>query len=162
MTHRVPKKNKTDGNRWHWHPPVLWNLSKPDTPGLAVYCRRWQWISDAEIKKWGKNFTQDRGAAQKAEMIIKVKEPIAKEYKLIKKDQLLFTYFHFVLWAIDKAMIKSGAVCLAYETGNHPTGRFPLLIPMSEVAGKNGHPGRCQIPGETHGWKRYFPAEYRV
>jgi alanine dehydrogenase len=72
-----------------------------------------------------------------ADMIVKVKEPIAPEYKLIKKDQLLFTYFHF---ASDKeltdAMIESGAVCLAYETVREADGSLPLLIPMSEVAGK--------------------------
>lgn len=72
-----------------------------------------------------------------AEMIVKVKEPIASEYKLIKQDQLVFTYFHF---ASDKeltlAMINSGAVCLAYETVEKPDHSLPLLIPMSEVAGR--------------------------
>lgn len=74
---------------------------------------------------------------QNAEMIIKVKEPIKPEYKLIRKDQLVFTYFHF---ACDKeltdAMIESGAVCLAYETVETDDRRLPLLIPMSEVAGR--------------------------
>ena len=52
-----------------------------------------------------------------AEMIIKVKEPIEPEYKLIRKDQLIFTYFHFASYEpLTKAMIESGAVCLAYET----------------------------------------------
>ena len=72
-----------------------------------------------------------------AEMIVKVKEPIKPEYKLIKKGQLLFTYFHF---ASDKeltmAMIESGAICLAYETVEKPDRSLPLLIPMSEVAGR--------------------------
>lgn len=72
-----------------------------------------------------------------AEMIVKVKEPIASEYNLIKQDQLVFTYFHF---ASDKeltlAMINSGAVCLAYETVEKPDHSLPLLIPMSEVAGR--------------------------
>lgn len=72
-----------------------------------------------------------------AEMIIKVKEPIEPEYKLIKPDQLLFTYFHFASEeTLTKAMIKSGAVCLAYETVTNPDGSLPLLIPMSEVAGR--------------------------
>ena len=72
-----------------------------------------------------------------AEMIIKVKEPIEPEYKLIKKNQVLFTYFHF---ASDRdltmAMIESGAVCIAYETVVGPKGGLPLLVPMSEVAGR--------------------------
>lgn len=72
-----------------------------------------------------------------AEMIIKVKEPIEPEYKLVKKGQLVFTYFHF---ACDReltvAMMESGATCIAYETVVGPQGGLPLLIPMSEVAGR--------------------------
>ena len=72
-----------------------------------------------------------------ADMIVKVKEPIAPEYKLIKKGQVVFTYFHF---AADKllteAMIASGAVCIAYETVEKEDRSLPLLTPMSEVAGR--------------------------
>ena len=72
-----------------------------------------------------------------ADMIVKVKEPIAPEYKLIKSGQLLFTYFHF---ASDKeftlAMIEYKAICLAYETVENEDHSLPLLIPMSEVAGR--------------------------
>ncbi|MCK3683943.1 alanine dehydrogenase [Maribellus sp. YY47] len=72
-----------------------------------------------------------------AEMIIKVKEPIESEYKLIKKDQILYTYFHFASnEQLTDAMLKSGAVCLAYETVELPNRTLPLLIPMSEVAGR--------------------------
>ncbi len=72
-----------------------------------------------------------------AEMIIKVKEPIEAEYALIKKDQLLFTYFHFASYEpLTKAMLKQGAVCLAYETVEKADRSLPLLIPMSEVAGR--------------------------
>ncbi|KAA6350398.1 Alanine dehydrogenase [termite gut metagenome] len=72
-----------------------------------------------------------------ADMIVKVKEPIAPEYKLIKRNQLLFTYFHFASdRELTDAMIESEAVCLAYETVREADGSLPLLIPMSEVAGK--------------------------
>ncbi|MCH4147214.1 MAG: alanine dehydrogenase [Prevotella sp.] len=72
-----------------------------------------------------------------AEMILKVKEPIESEYPLIKKGQLVFTYFHFASdRPLTDAMIKSGGVCLAYETVQTPDRRLPLLIPMSEVAGR--------------------------
>ena len=72
-----------------------------------------------------------------AEMIIKVKEPIESEYKLIKKDQLVFTYFHFASYEpLTHAMIESCAVCLAYETVEKADRSLPLLIPMSEVAGR--------------------------
>ncbi len=72
-----------------------------------------------------------------AEMIVKVKEPIEPEYKLIKEDQLLFTYFHFASCEpLTKAMIEQKAVCLTYETVATPDRKLPLLIPMSEVAGR--------------------------
>ncbi len=72
-----------------------------------------------------------------AEMIMKVKEPIESEYKLIKKDQLVFTYFHFASHEpLTKAMIESGATCLAYETVEKADRSLPLLVPMSEVAGR--------------------------
>jgi alanine dehydrogenase len=72
-----------------------------------------------------------------AEMIIKVKEPIEQEWPLIKPDQLLFTYFHFASYEpLTEAMIKSKAICLAYETVELSDGSLPLLIPMSEVAGR--------------------------
>lgn len=72
-----------------------------------------------------------------AEMIVKVKEPILPEYGLIRKGQLLFTYFHFACdRALTDAMLKSGAVCIAYETVRLADGSLPLLIPMSEVAGR--------------------------
>ena len=72
-----------------------------------------------------------------ADMIVKVKEPIEPEYPLIREGQVVFTYFHF---ASDReltlAMIKSKAICIAYETVQTADGRLPLLIPMSEVAGR--------------------------
>jgi len=72
-----------------------------------------------------------------ADMIVKVKEPIEPEYPLVRPGQVVFTYFHF---ACDKpltdAMIASGGVCIAYETVQLPDRSLPLLIPMSEVAGR--------------------------
>jgi len=72
-----------------------------------------------------------------SDMIIKVKEPIEPEYALIRKDQLVYTYFHFASdRPLTEAMIKSGAVCLAYETVEEVDHSLPLLHPMSEVAGR--------------------------
>jgi alanine dehydrogenase len=72
-----------------------------------------------------------------AEMIMKVKEPIESEYKLIKEGQLLFTYFHFASYEpLTKAMVANKSVCLAYETVERADRSLPLLIPMSEVAGR--------------------------
>jgi alanine dehydrogenase len=74
---------------------------------------------------------------READMIMKVKEPIKVEWPRMKKGQVIFTYFHF---AADKeltlAHIKSGAICIAYETVELPSRELPLLTPMSEVAGR--------------------------
>lgn len=73
----------------------------------------------------------------KSDMIIKVKEPLSKEYPLIKKGQILFTYFHFASSpSLTKAMVNSGAICIAYETITDRNGKLPLLTPMSEIAGR--------------------------
>ena len=73
----------------------------------------------------------------KADMIVKVKEPLAEERKLLRKNQILFTYLHL---APDQPqtedLVKSGAVCIAYETVTGRNGGLPLLAPMSEVAGR--------------------------
>jgi alanine dehydrogenase len=72
-----------------------------------------------------------------SEMIVKVKEPIASEYPLIKKNQVVFTYFHFASSEpLTKAMIASKSICIAYETVEDDEGTLPLLTPMSEVAGR--------------------------
>ncbi|MGI9475969.1 MAG: alanine dehydrogenase [Hyphomicrobiaceae bacterium] len=72
-----------------------------------------------------------------ADMVVKVKEPLAPERKMLRKDQILFTYLHL---APDPEqtndLIASGATCIAYETVTSPTGGLPLLAPMSEVAGR--------------------------
>jgi alanine dehydrogenase len=72
-----------------------------------------------------------------AEMILKVKEPIEPEWPRIRRGQVLFTYFHFAAnEPLTRAHLKSGAVCIAYETVELPTHELPLLTPMSEVAGR--------------------------
>jgi alanine dehydrogenase len=73
----------------------------------------------------------------KAEMIVKVKEPIEPEYSLIREGQVLFTYFHFAASReLTDAMIKTKCIAIAYETVQRNDGSLPLLIPMSEVAGR--------------------------
>ena len=73
----------------------------------------------------------------RAEMIMKVKEPIEPEWPKIRQGQVVFTYFHFAASEpLTRAIIKSGAIAIAYETVQLPTGELPLLTPMSEVAGR--------------------------
>jgi alanine dehydrogenase len=72
-----------------------------------------------------------------ADMIMKVKEPIEVEWPRMRKGQVIYTYFHFAAAeALTQAVIKSGAIAVAYETVQLPTGELPLLTPMSEVAGR--------------------------
>jgi alanine dehydrogenase len=72
----------------------------------------------------------------KADMIVKVKEPLPPEWGMIRKGQIVFTYFHFAAAReLTEAMMKSGAYAVAYETLEE-NGRLPLLTPMSEVAGR--------------------------
>lgn len=73
----------------------------------------------------------------RADLIVKVKEPLPTEWPLIRKGQTLFTYFHFAAdRALTDAMLATGATCVAYETLADDRGRLPLLTPMSEVAGR--------------------------
>jgi alanine dehydrogenase len=73
----------------------------------------------------------------KAEMIMKVKEPISPEWPKMRSGQVIFTYFHFAAdEGLTKAVIDSGAIAIAYETVELPSGELPLLTPMSEVAGR--------------------------
>lgn len=135
----VPKEIKPSENRVALTPAGAFELTKR---GHTVYVQatagNGSGFSDAEYEEAGAKILPTIEATYDiAEMIIKVKEPIQAEYNLIKKDQLVFTYFHFASYEpLTKAMIKSGAVCLAYETVEMPDRSLPLLIPMSEVAGR--------------------------
>ncbi len=78
-----------------------------------------------------------REVFEQAELIVKVKEPIAPEYELIRPGQVLFTYFHFAAsLELTEAIRRSNCIAIAYETVQRSDGSLPLLIPMSEVAGR--------------------------
>ena len=88
----------------------------------------------------------------KAEMIVKVKEPQAQECAMLHEDQILFTYLHL---APDpkqtQALLNSGATCIAYETVTALNGALPLLAPMSEVAGRMSIQAAASHLEKTHG-----------
>ncbi len=95
-------------------------------------------ISDADYVAAGAEIAAEAEAVwSRADMIVKVKEPLAAERKLLRQGQVLFTYLHL---APDpeqtRDLIRSNATCIAYETVTSPTGGLPLLTPMSEVAGR--------------------------
>jgi alanine dehydrogenase len=135
----VPKEIKTSENRVALTPA---GVSELKNFGHTVYVQQsagdGSGFKDDEYQQAGADILATiEEVYQKADMIIKVKEPIESEYKLVKPDQLLFTYFHFASSEpLTKAMIESKAICLAYETVERPDRSLPLLIPMSEVAGR--------------------------
>jgi alanine dehydrogenase len=88
----------------------------------------------------------------KADMVLKVKEPIESEWPRMRKGQLLFTYFHFAASEpLTKAVLKSGAIAVAYETVQLPSGELPLLTPMSEVAGRMAVQEGAKYLEKVHG-----------
>jgi alanine dehydrogenase len=95
-------------------------------------------ISDTELKESGAEMISRREELfRRSEMILKVKEPQPSEYPLIREGQILFCYFHFAAsQELTKAILKTKAVAIAYETIRLASGEHPLLTPMSEVAGK--------------------------
>ena len=135
----IPKEIKNNENRVGMTPA-----------GVAALTRRGHEVCVQHTAGNGSGFSDDdyvkAGALilpaiedvyRECDMIVKVKEPIEPEYALVRRGQLIFTYFHFACEReLTEAMIKSGAVCLAYETVQLPNGTLPLLQPMSEVAGR--------------------------
>lgn len=95
-------------------------------------------IPDQEYKKAGATVIDTpKEIYNQAQFIMKVKEPIAGEYALLKEDQIIFTFFHFAASKIlTDAVLKAKVVAIAYETIREDQGRHPILTPMSEVAGR--------------------------
>jgi alanine dehydrogenase len=135
----VPKEIKNNENRVALTPAGAKELTKR---GHTVYVQTsagsGSGFSDEEYRGAGAELLESaHDIFARAEMIMKVKEPVGEEYGLIRKDQLVFTYFHFASnEPLTRAMIDSGAICLSYETVEKPDGSLPLLIPMSEAAGR--------------------------
>ena len=135
----IPKEIKNNENRVALTPAGARELVKK---GHTVYVQHTAGLNsgfdDNAYETAGARILPDIEAVYAAaEMIVKVKEPIALEYPLVRKGQLLFTYFHFASdEALTEAMLRSGSTCIAYETVEAPDHSLPLLIPMSEVAGR--------------------------
>ena len=135
----IPKEIKNNENRVSLTPSGARELVQR---GLTVYVQHTAGINsgftDEDYEKAGAHILPSiEDVYGTAEMIIKVKEPIESEYGLVREGQLVFTYFHFACdQQLTEAMIKSKSVCMAYETVVDRQGALPLLIPMSEVAGR--------------------------
>ena len=135
----VPKEIKDNENRVGLTPAGCYELNRR---GHTVYIQRsageGSGFEDEEyVEAGGQMLSSIEEVYAKADMIVKVKEPIKPEYELIRSGQTVFTYFHFASSReLTDAMLSSGATCLAYETVELPDRSLPLLVPMSEVAGR--------------------------
>lgn len=135
----IPKEIKNNENRVGMTPSGVAELVKHGHQVVVQHTAgEGSGFSDEEYVKAGAQILPTiKDVYAEAEMIVKVKEPIEPEYALIRKGQVLFTYFHFACdRPLTDAMMKSGAICIAYETVEKADRSLPLLIPMSEVAGR--------------------------
>ena len=135
----IPKEIKNNENRVGMTPSGVAELVKHGHQVVVQHTAgEGSGFADEEYVKAGAQILPTiEDVYAEAEMIVKVKEPIEPEYALIRKGQVLFTYFHFACdRPLTDAMLKSGAVCIAYETVEKADRSLPLLIPMSEVAGR--------------------------
>jgi len=96
-------------------------------------------FTDDLYRKAGAKIVETAEEVYEAEMIVKVKEPIESEYPLITEGQILFCYLHLAPNAeLTRHLVESGCIAIAYETVTDERGRLPLLVPMSEIAGRIG------------------------
>ncbi|AMV39677.1 alanine dehydrogenase [Planctomyces sp. SH-PL62] len=95
-------------------------------------------LTDAQYQAAGATIAADAAEIwARADLVVKVKEPLPSEWSHIRSGQTLFAYFHFAAdEALTRAVVESGATAIAYETVRDPRGSLPLLTPMSEVAGR--------------------------
>ncbi len=135
----VPKEIKTNENRVALVPAGAEALA---SAGHQVFVEAGAGLgsgfSDADYSDVGATIVPDAASTWgSAELLLKVKEPIAQEWGFLRPDLTLFTYLHFAAdEELTRAHLKSGATCIAYETVELPTRELPLLTPMSEVAGR--------------------------
>ena len=94
-------------------------------------------ITDSDYLAVGARIVSSAAEAWAADMVVKVKEPVASEYQYLRQNLILFTYLHLAAnKALTLALLDSGVTAIAYETVQTPSGQLPLLMPMSEVAGR--------------------------
>lgn len=152
----IPKEIKNNENRVGMTPSGVQEMTKR---GHTVYVQSSAgensgFCDDAYIAAGAKILPTIEEVYAVAQMIVKVKEPIECEYKLVQKGQLVFTYFHFASSEpLTKAMVESGAVCCAYETVERKDRSLPLLVPMSEVAGRMATQEGCYFLERPRGGK---------
>lgn len=109
-------------------------------------------IRDEDYAKAGPSLAAAEGIWAEADLILKVKEPLAQEYGRLRAGQTLFTYLHLApAPELTQALLKRRVIGLAYETVQRPDGSLPLLTPMSEVAGRLAVQEGAFYLGKAHG-----------
>ena len=134
----IPKEIKEQENRVSLTPGVAQQLTqRGHTVLVEKEAGTGAGFADEDYIKMGAEIVEaHEDVFERAEMIVKVKEPLPCEYGLLRKGQLLFTYLHLAAnQKLTEALMESGAICIAYET-IELNGRLPLLEPMSEIAGR--------------------------
>lgn len=134
----LPKEIKDNENRVGMTPGAVKALTRR---GHRVLVEKGAGIgsslSDEEYQAAGAELVSNAADAWSAQMVVKVKEPIHSEYQYLREDQILFTYLHLAADPeLTQALLKSGATAIAYETVQTADRQLPLLMPMSEVAGR--------------------------
>jgi alanine dehydrogenase len=135
----VPKEIKTDEYRVALLPVGVEELNRRGHRVLIqAGAGQGSGIDDEQYAAHGAQIISDAsGIWKQAELIVKVKEPIEEEWGYLRSGQLVFTYFHFAASEeLTRAVMRSGATAIAYETIKDGRGTLPLLTPMSEVAGR--------------------------
>lgn len=135
----IPREIKTNENRVALVPSGAAALVADGNEVIVeAGAGRGSGFGDAQYREVGAQIVADADEVWAgADLIVKVKEPIAPEWKRIRPGQTIFTYFHFAASEeLTRAHLASGATCIAYETVALPSGELPLLTPMSEVAGR--------------------------
>jgi alanine dehydrogenase len=135
----VPKEIKTHEYRIAMIPVGVEELTKAGHKVLIqVGAGLGSGIVDDDYASHGAEIVADAAAIWKrADLVVKVKEPLPAEWPLLREGQILFTYFHFAAdEPLTRAVMKSGITAIAYETIRDERGTLPLLTPMSEVAGR--------------------------
>jgi alanine dehydrogenase len=135
----VPKEVKTDEYRVGIVPAGVEALtSRGHTVLLEEHGGVGSGINDEDYVAAGAEIISTAAEIyERAEMIVKVKEPLPQECRMLRKGQVVFTYFHFAASReLTDAVAESSCVAIAYETVRSPRGGLPLLTPMSEVAGR--------------------------
>lgn len=143
----LPKEIKDNENRVAMTAGVVRSLTHQ---GHQVLVQRGAGVGssivDGEYEAAGAELVDTAAEAWAAQLVVKVKEPIAAEYGYLRDDLLLFTYLHLASdKALTEALLTSGTTAIAYETVQTSGGQLPLLIPMSEVAGR-----MAPLAGATH------------